>query len=121
MCNGGVNFVLDNDKVGKVRFAALQSTAGRELLARCGRSPDDISSIVLVEKDRCHIKSDAVLHIAEYLRLPFPQLAALSLLFPRDLLRDPVYDVVAANRYSILGKRNECRLSDGRFEERFVQ
>jgi predicted DCC family thiol-disulfide oxidoreductase YuxK len=52
MCNGGVNFVLDNDPVGRLRFAALQSEAGRALLLRSGRAPDDISSLVLVEKDR---------------------------------------------------------------------
>jgi hypothetical protein len=50
MCNGGVNFVLDWDPAGKVRFCALQSDAGRALLQRCGRSADDISSIVLVEE-----------------------------------------------------------------------
>eukprot|EP00897_Mesotaenium_endlicherianum_P007856 jgi/Mesen1/7099/ME000369S06420 len=52
LCNGGVGFVLDNDREGKLRMAALQSEAGRALLARCGRSPDDITSIVLVENDR---------------------------------------------------------------------
>jgi predicted DCC family thiol-disulfide oxidoreductase YuxK len=31
----------------------LQSESGRKLLQRSGRSPDDISSVVLVEKDRC--------------------------------------------------------------------
>lgn len=36
----------------RLRFAALQSEAGRALLLRSGRAPDDISSLVLVEKDR---------------------------------------------------------------------
>ena len=39
MCNGGVNFVLDWDKTGVYRYAALQSDAGRKLLARSGRQP----------------------------------------------------------------------------------
>jgi predicted DCC family thiol-disulfide oxidoreductase YuxK len=30
----------------------LQSESGRKLLQRSGRAPDDISSVVLVEKDR---------------------------------------------------------------------
>jgi hypothetical protein len=37
MCNGGVNFVLDWDPAGKLRFCALQSDAGRALLQRCNR------------------------------------------------------------------------------------
>ena len=36
----------------RLRFAALQSEAGKALLLRSGRSPEDISSLVLVEKDR---------------------------------------------------------------------
>lgn len=39
MCNGGVNFMLDWDKEGVYRYAALQSEAGRQLLARSGRHP----------------------------------------------------------------------------------
>lgn len=35
-----------------IRFEALQSEAGKKLLRRSGRDPDDISSVVLVEKDR---------------------------------------------------------------------
>lgn len=36
-----------------IRFEALQSEAGKNLLRRSGRAPDDISSVVLVEKERC--------------------------------------------------------------------
>jgi hypothetical protein len=35
-----------------IRFEPLQSEAGKKLLGRSGRAPDDISSVVLVEKDR---------------------------------------------------------------------
>lgn len=36
----------------KIRYEALQSEAGKQLLMRSGRAPDDISSVVLVEKER---------------------------------------------------------------------
>ena len=36
----------------RIRYEPLQSEAGRKLLRRSGRAPDDISSVVLVEKDR---------------------------------------------------------------------
>eukprot|EP00262_Sarcandra_glabra_P004896 TRINITY_DN16124_c0_g1_i1.p1 TRINITY_DN16124_c0_g1~~TRINITY_DN16124_c0_g1_i1.p1 ORF type:complete len:142 (-),score=6.86 TRINITY_DN16124_c0_g1_i1:300-725(-) len=52
LCNGGVRFVRDNDRERKIRFEALQSESGKKLLQRSGRLPDDISSVVLVEKDR---------------------------------------------------------------------
>eukprot|EP00850_Spirogloea_muscicola_P008840 SM000048S16552 [mRNA] locus=s48:452940:454169:+ [translate_table: standard] len=120
MCNGFVNFMLDGDKDGKVRFAALQSEAGRALLRRSGRAPDDISSIVLVEKDGSYIKSEAVLKIARYLDFPFPPLSSLGFVAP-GFLRDSFYDLVANNRYSILGKRDNCRITDNNFNERFIE
>uniref|UniRef100_A0A383WGK0 Thiol-disulfide oxidoreductase DCC n=1 Tax=Tetradesmus obliquus TaxID=3088 RepID=A0A383WGK0_TETOB len=119
MCNGGVNFMLDWDKEGVYRFAALQSTPGRQLLTRCGRAPDDISSIVLVEESRCYIKSEAVLRIALRLGMPLPLLAGLALLVPK-FVGDPVYDQVANNRYSFFGKSDSCRVSDDGFADRFL-
>ena len=114
-----MTFCLDWDKKGVVRFAALQSDVGRTLLQRCGRAPDDISSIVLVEKDQCHIKSEAVLRIGQQLEMPLPILTTLA--FPLPLFfRDEVYDFVAANRYLVFGRTESCRLSDDRFEDRFV-
>eukprot|EP00250_Pteridium_aquilinum_P012187 c20556_g1_i1 orf=313-831(-) len=102
LCNGGVNMVLDNDPNETLRFAALQSDAGRALL------------------QRSYIKSEAVLRIANYLRVPFPLIAAI--LDPCPLfLRDIVYDTVATNRYIIFGQTNVCRLTDTTFMHRFIE
>ena len=122
LCNGGGNFALDMDPPGKLRFAALQSTAGRALLRRAGREPDDISSIVLVEEDAAYVKSDAVLRIATYLDTNplFPIAGTFGPVVP-GFLRDVLYDVVADNRYELLGMKDECRLGDDRFDDRFVQ
>ncbi|GJN05672.1 hypothetical protein PR202_ga23322 [Eleusine coracana subsp. coracana] len=82
LCNGGVRFVREHDPNRSIRYVPLQSESGRKLLQRSGRAPDDISSVVLVEKDRSYIKSEAVLRIMEYLNLPFPQLAIFLKLVP---------------------------------------
>ncbi|KAL3702507.1 hypothetical protein R1sor_020529 [Riccia sorocarpa] len=108
MCNGGVNFMLDNDPEGKVRFAALQSEAGRALLVRSGRAPDDLSSILLVDEERAYIKSEAILGMAKYLQSPFPPLGLAASLVPL-FMRDVLYDQIAANRYSIMGQTSSCR------------
>ncbi|GAB4850083.1 hypothetical protein Ancab_029381 [Ancistrocladus abbreviatus] len=109
LCNGGVKFVRDNDQNRTIRYEALQSEAGKKLLRRSGRAPDDISSVVLVEKDRSYIKSEAVLKIMEYIDLPFPQLAFLLRLVPL-FVRDFAYDNVANNRYSIFGRSESCEI-----------
>ncbi|XP_039143026.1 DCC family protein At1g52590, chloroplastic [Dioscorea cayenensis subsp. rotundata] len=103
LCNGGVRFVRDNDHNRRIRYEALQSESGKKLLRRSGRSPDDISSVVLVEKDKSYIKSEAVLKIMEYLQVPFPQFALFFRLVPL-FIRDIAYDNVANNRYTLFGR-----------------
>lgn len=98
LCNGGVNFMLHWDHEGRFRFAALQSPAGRALLERSGRSPDDISSIVLVEAGASYIKSAAILRIAAGLQLPLPLVAAALDVFPRPF-KDAVYDQVGRSSW----------------------
>lgn len=82
LCNGGVRFVMNNDSSKRMRFVPLQSESGKNLLRRSGRSPEDISSVVLVEKNRSYIKSEAVVKIMEYMDLPFPQLAVFIVFIP---------------------------------------
>lgn len=64
------------------------------LLERSNRSPNDISSIVLVEQDKSYIKSEAILRIATHLQNPFPFLAQFGLPVPL-FLRDSFYDTVS--------------------------
>lgn len=112
--------MLSWDRQGVYRFAALQSPAGRALLQRSGRAPDDISSIVLVEREGSYVKSAAVLRIATRLRAPLPLVAAaLNSGFPLPF-KDFVYDTVANNRYNLFGRTQSCRLSDPRFDDRFL-
>jgi len=72
-----VAFILPRDRHGRFRFAALQSEAGRRLLAGADCPFGDLSSVVLVEGTRCRTRSDAALRICRLLPLPWPALAGL--------------------------------------------
>ena len=125
LCNNAVNLALDWDPSGKLRFAALQSNVGRSLLQSHGREADDISSIVFVTNAGAYTKSDAILGITEELNplpiLPLKPFAKIASNIIPQFLRDLIYDGVADNRYSIMGKRDECRMDyDGEFTDRFV-
>jgi predicted DCC family thiol-disulfide oxidoreductase YuxK len=112
LCNAGVDAALKLDRKKALRFAALQSPAGRRLLQRSGRAPDDISSVVLVTADgRAFIESEAVVEIGRVLGVPGPVAAAALALPARG--RDAAYRAVADNRYSIFGKTDACRLTQG--------
>ncbi len=113
LCNGGVDAALRLDRKASLRFAALQSPAGRRLLARSGRDPADISSVVLITADgRAYRESEAIVQIGKVLGvLPAP-LATLALALPAPG-RDGADRAVADNRYSIFGRRDVCRLTQG--------
>lgn len=95
---------------------------GQSLLIRSGRDPNDISSIVVCQKDgQAFIESDAVLKIAQGLNGPLPVLDNVGFVVP-SVLRDAFYHVVAENRYRFgESEYEQCRMDyDGEFDNRFV-
>lgn len=119
LCNGSVQFILRHDPEGRFRFAALQSEAGRRLLAHKGIDPSRLDSLVLLDAEgRCSVQSAAALQIARQLR-GWPRLAAPLILVPRPI-RDGVYRFVARRRYRWFGRRESCWLPTPELRQRFL-
>ena len=118
LCNGAVQFLLRRDARARLRFAALQSAAGRSALARAGvlgKLPD---SIVFVHRGRVRVKSAAALAIVRQLRWPWPLLSAAWLVpYP---LRDVVYDWIARHRYRWFGVQKDCWVPTPELRARFL-
>ncbi len=120
LCNATVQFILDRDRAGYFRFAALQSEAGvRELAAR-GHAPvtGEPDSIMLLEGDRVYDRSDAALRVARRLDGAWPVMA-MFLVVPR-FVRDVVYRFIARNRYRWFGRTDECRIPTPALRARFL-
>ena len=119
LCNGTVNFLLARDSRERLRFASLQSEAGRRLLVAHGLPVEtDPGSFVYVEGGRAFVRSDAALALARRLDGAWPMLAALRIV-PR-VLRDAVYRVVARNRYRWFGRTATCRVPTPELRRRFL-
>ncbi len=118
LCNGFVRFVIPRDPLGRIRFAALQSEAARRLMAPTGVTRGDADSIVLVERERAFVRSEAALRIARQLRFPWPLLYGLVVV-PRPI-RDWAYDIVARNRYRWFGRRDVCMMPGPETQDRFL-
>jgi len=117
-CNSTVNFLLRRDRSGVLRFAALQSEAGKKLLAQTGLRDHDLDSMVLIEGDEVTVKSTAALRAAR--RLPgLWFMTGILLLVPRRL-RDRCYDAFAARRYRWFGKREACIVPTAEMRSRFL-
>ena len=122
LCNTWVDLILKVDRGKKFRFCPLQSDTGRALMAAVGRDPDDMSTIVLIKSlatQETYIKSKAVLKVVEQLTWPFRVLSAVGSVVP-NAVRDKMYDAVAANRYKMLGKRDQCRAVTPDDADRFI-
>lgn len=118
LCNASVRFILKRDPGGAFRFAALQSDAGRRLLAAHRLPEDALSSVVVVADGRAYRESDAALRIARGLRGAWPALGALRVV-PR-VVRDAAYRLVARNRYRWFGRQDQCMLPTPELKARFL-
>ena len=116
-CNDTVLWLIDRDPHERFRFASLQSELGQQLLRQHGLSTE-LSSLVLVEGERCHVRSAAALRVARFLRFPWPLFYVLMAV-PR-FLRDAAYDYFAAHRYRWFGKSESCRVPTPALRGRFV-
>jgi predicted DCC family thiol-disulfide oxidoreductase YuxK len=120
LCNGFVRFVIARDRVGRFRFAPLESDAARRLLGQADADRSVLpGSLVLVEGDRVFRRSTAALRIARGLGWPW-RLAYGLIAVPRPL-RDWVYDVVARHRYQWFGRRDVCMVPIPAVRRRFLE
>jgi predicted DCC family thiol-disulfide oxidoreductase YuxK len=120
LCNRTVQFVIDRDPAGVVRFAPLQSDAARRVLAARGRAAPEgeLDSVLLVEGARVYERSDAALRVARRLRGGWPLLYAF-IVVPRSA-RDLVYRFVAKHRYRWFGRTEACRVPTPEVRARFL-
>ena len=117
LCHCFVRFVVQRDPRGVHHFAALESSAGRKLLAQHGLA-QEVDSTVLVDEAGLHIESTAALRILRRLRWPWP-LLGLFLCVPRSL-RDRVYRMVARRRRRWFGDATGCPVLDPALRSRFL-
>ncbi len=119
LCSWSVQVLAPRDRTGRLRFAAMQSTAGRQVLARHGLPLTDPDSFVLLEDGRVHLKSQAVFRCVRYMGGLWPLLQAGRLL-PRRWA-DWLYDRIARNRYRLFGRKAQCMIPPPEIRRRFLE
>ena len=106
LCNRSIAFIIRHDKKKTLRFASLQSEAGKAACAQFANKVPD--SLVLFFQGKYYIKSDAALTTA---RLMGGVIACffVFIIIPR-FIRDSVYDFISRNRYRWFGRTDVCVL-----------
>lgn len=110
-CDRTVRLLTRLDRKQFLRYAPLESEAGRSLLERFEVS-ESIDSIVLIyphgRDNRAQVESNAAIAIARLLGFPW-SLAAMLTIIPRPI-RDACYRFIARHRYKVFGRVERCSL-----------
>jgi predicted DCC family thiol-disulfide oxidoreductase YuxK len=118
MCNTFVNLMLRVDRRQQFFFAPLRGETAGKLLPPL---PNDSTkwSMVYVDERGIHDHFDASFEV--YRRLGGPWwLLSLPRFIPRAI-RNPIYRVIAGNRYRWFGKRDACRIPSPEERARFLE
>jgi predicted DCC family thiol-disulfide oxidoreductase YuxK len=111
LCNGVVQFLIERDKLDRFRFAPLQSSLGREVLARFDiySFPDGVMLLTdaLTPAEHLYRRSDAVAAALQQLGGMWRLVGKVLRLLPRAL-RDWGYGIVARFRYRVFGRYETC-------------
>ena len=118
LCSANAQFILNHDEAERFYLASMQGPVGARLFRQYGLDPTDPSSILLIEEGKARKDSDAVIAIYEGLGLPW-RLISLFRIIPA-FVRDPIYLLVARNRYRLFGKRETCWLPAERYRARML-
>ena len=118
LCNAWVKLIVNRDTAKTIRFATLQSAAGRRLLEKHKIDVNYTDSLVFFEEENFSVSSTAVLRIYSYLDGWERHLQLLAVV-PRPV-RDALYHFIAKYRYKWFGRREQCMIPSQELKERFL-
>jgi predicted DCC family thiol-disulfide oxidoreductase YuxK len=118
LCNGFVQFIIKHDKKNKFQFASLQSDFAKKVLIKHHEDPLQLSTVVLIRRDKIYKKSSAALYILKDLGGLFPFLF-IFIIMP-SFLRDLFYNIISKYRYQWFGKKDTCMLPSPELKNRFL-
>ena len=123
LCDKSVQWILNHDQRGEIRFTPLQGETAGPLLERHELAPAgevDFDTVVLIGPgDRARVRSQAALGVLLHMGGGWRLLGHLGGLLPRALA-DVGYDLVASNRLRFFGSLEACRIPRPEERARFL-
>ncbi len=116
-CNRIVQIIIRHDPSAQIHFAAQQSEAGEKLIKDLAIK-ESSNSVLFVKDGLVYYQSDAVIEIAKLLT-GWPSIFKYGIIVPR-FLRNAIYKFIAANRYAIFGKQDQCMVPKDEERGRFL-
>jgi predicted DCC family thiol-disulfide oxidoreductase YuxK len=117
LCAASVQWCLEHERSGTLRFAPLQGSTYAAL--QLADKPSDALTVVLFERGRLLVRSDAAIALLRKAGGAWPALALALNLVPRGL-RDGGYRFVARRRHAWFARPGRCRLPTAQESARFL-
>ena len=116
-CNRIVQIIIRQDPSAQIHFAAQQSEAGEKLMKDLAIK-ESSNSVLFVKDGLVYYQADAVIEIAKLLT-GWSSIFKYSIIVPR-FLRNAIYKLIAANRYTVFGKQDHCMVPKEEERGRFL-
>jgi predicted DCC family thiol-disulfide oxidoreductase YuxK len=116
-CNRIIQIIIRHDPSAQIHFAAQQSDVGEKLI-RDYKVSTSTTSVIFIKNGLVYEQSDAVIEIAKLLT-GWPIIFKYGIIVPR-FLRNTIYKFMAANRYTIFGKQDQCMVPKEEDKGRFL-
>jgi predicted DCC family thiol-disulfide oxidoreductase YuxK len=113
-----VNFIIRNDKKGKLMFSPLQSENGLKLKNLYSIAPE-ADTIVFIDNGKSYNFADAAIRICKYLNWPAKLLYAFIII--PSFISNPLYKWFAKRRYKWFGKKESCMVPTADIKARFLE
>jgi predicted DCC family thiol-disulfide oxidoreductase YuxK len=117
-CNNSINFIIKRDNKNLLKFAALQSEAGAQLMEQYGLEALNLQSFIFIEKGKAYDRSTAALKVCKYLGAAWPLFYGF-IIVPK-FIRDGLYNLIAKNRYKWFGVKSECMVPSAEVRAKFL-
>ena len=118
LCNRTVHFLLRIDQRAVLHFAALQSNTSKSLLEQVDYSRPLPDGVVLIYNGKIYTESAAALKSLQLVGGIWKLVAILR--FIPHFIRNPIYRIVARNRYTWFGKYDSCPIPKPEWKHRFL-
>lgn len=117
LCQKSVQFVLNHDRAGRVRFARLQGDVARRSLPQSDY--ENMKTMVMLRHGGRYRYSSALVRLLWSMGGPWTAIAAALWIVPKPI-RDLGYYAFASQRYRFFGHADQCRLPQPHERNRFL-
>ncbi len=118
LCSGFFRFMLRHDKTERFLFATAQSPLGQRMYHHLGLDPGNYETNLVVLGGTTYQRLDAFAAAMSGLSGGWRLLAVCR--FLPKIIKNPIYDLIARNRYAFFGRRDVCMVPDENLRSRFA-